>query len=46
VSSVEGLPVEVAEAAKARGRALDLWEMAADLLVELEALGIEKTVVL
>jgi tetratricopeptide (TPR) repeat protein len=33
------LPVEVAEAAKARGRQLDLWETAGKLLVELEEMG-------
>jgi tetratricopeptide (TPR) repeat protein len=31
------LPTEVAEAAQARGRALDLWQTAAELLAELEA---------
>jgi tetratricopeptide (TPR) repeat protein len=35
----EGLPVEVAEAAKARGRNLDLWNTAKALLTELEELG-------
>ena len=38
-----GLPAEVAEAAKARGRGLDLWETAAELLVELEELGWDNT---
>ncbi len=33
------LPAEVVEAAKARGRGLDLWETAAALLEELEAMG-------
>ena len=33
----EGLPVEVAETAKARGRKLDLWETAAGLLEEFES---------
>jgi len=33
------LPPEVIEAAKARGRARDLWETAEELLEELEALG-------
>jgi predicted ATPase/DNA-binding SARP family transcriptional activator len=35
----EELPAEVVEATKARGRALDLWEAAAELLDELEELG-------
>ena len=35
----EDLPVEVVKAAKARGRKLDLWETAQELLVELEELG-------
>jgi tetratricopeptide (TPR) repeat protein len=33
------LPVEVVEAAQARGRELDLWETAEKLLVELEFMG-------
>ena len=41
--AAEGLPTEVAEAAKARGRALDLWETAAELVVELEEMGWEST---
>jgi len=35
----EGLPEDVIEAAKTRGRSLDLWETVAELLDELEALG-------
>jgi tetratricopeptide (TPR) repeat protein len=35
----EKLPVEVVEAAQARGQALDLWKTAKGLLVELEELG-------
>ncbi len=38
-SAAEGLPDEVAETAKARGRELDLWEMAEELLVELDERG-------
>ncbi len=34
-----GLPAEVVEATKVRGRALDLWETADELLVELDELG-------
>jgi hypothetical protein len=41
--AAEGLPVEVADAAKARGRALDLWETVAGLLEELEKLGWRST---
>ena len=37
--AAEGLPVEVVEAAQARGRKLDLWETAEKLLTELEELG-------
>jgi hypothetical protein len=35
----EKLPVEVVEAAKERGRELDLWETAEELLAELEEAG-------
>jgi len=38
-STAEGLPVDIAKTAKARGRALDLWETAEALLEELEELG-------
>ncbi len=38
-AAAEELPPEVVEAAKARGRELDLWETAENLLVELEELG-------
>jgi len=38
-AAAEKLPAEVAKAAKARGRSLDLWDTAADLLEELEVLG-------
>ena len=38
-AAAKQLPVEVAEAAKVRGRGLDLWETAAALLEELEAMG-------
>jgi predicted ATPase len=37
--AADELPAEVTEAAKARGRARDLWETAAELLDELEGLG-------
>jgi tetratricopeptide (TPR) repeat protein len=37
--AADGLPVKVAEAAKARGRELDLWETTEELLVELKELG-------
>ena len=37
--AAQGLPVEVVEAAKARGRSLDLWGTAEALLVELEQAG-------
>jgi len=37
--AAEGLPAEVVEAAKARGRGLDLWEAAEGLLAELEEMG-------
>jgi tetratricopeptide (TPR) repeat protein len=37
--AAEGLPVEVVEAAKARGRELDLWGTAEELLTELEQAG-------
>ena len=37
--AAEGLPVELVEAAKARGKALDLWGTAKELLVELQEAG-------
>ena len=37
--AAEGLPADVVEAAKARGRSLDLWETAKELLGELQELG-------
>ena len=38
-SAAEELPVEAIEAAKTRGRELDLWETAAGLLEEFESVG-------
>jgi predicted ATPase/DNA-binding SARP family transcriptional activator len=37
--AAEELPPDVAEAAKVRGRQLDLWETAEELLMELEEMG-------
>ena len=37
--AAEGLPMEVVKAAKARGRGLDLWETAMELLAELKEMG-------
>ena len=38
-ASAEGLPADVVEAAKDRGRARDLWETGQELLEELENQG-------
>ena len=38
-AAAAALPSEVAEAARARGRALDWWETAEKLLIELRELG-------